>query len=182
MKTAIFLAKGFEEMEVACPTDILRRAAVDVITVSISDTKQVEGAHNITFTADVLFDDIDFNEIEMIVLPGGMPGAANLANHTQLCGKILDFADADKRIAAICAAPSVVLGGLNLLKGKEAICYPGFEAGMRAGKISEKSVVTDGFITTAKGPGVAVLFALELVKIIKGELTAQKIRNDLCLQ
>ncbi|MCL2596298.1 MAG: DJ-1/PfpI family protein [Paludibacter sp.] len=181
MKTAIFLAKGFEEMEAVCPIDILRRAGVNVISVSISDKKQVEGAYNITFTADALFEEIDFEDIEMIVLPGGMPGAANLANHTGLCGKILDFADSDKRIAAICAAPSVVLGGLGLLKGKEAICYPGYEAGMCTKQISEKSVVTDGIITTAKGPGVAMEFALELVKILKGEAIAQKIKKDLCL-
>lgn len=181
MKTAIFLAKGFEEMEAVCAIDILRRAAVDVITVSISDKKQVEGAHNITFIADALFEEIDFDDIEMVVLPGGMPGAANLANHAQLCSTILDFADVDKRIAAICAAPSVVLGGLKLLKGKEAICYPGYETGMRTELISDKTVVTDSIITTAKGPGVAMQFALELVKILKGEPVAQKIKNDLCL-
>jgi 4-methyl-5(b-hydroxyethyl)-thiazole monophosphate biosynthesis len=111
-----------------------------------------------------------------------MPGAANLANHADLCSKILDFSDTDKRIAAICAAPSVVLGGLHLLKGKEAICYPGYEAGMCAKRISEKSVVTDGSITTAKSPGVAIQFALELVGILKGEQIAKKIKNDLYLQ
>jgi len=181
MKTAIFLAKGFEEMEAVCPIDILRRAGVDVVTVSISDKKEVEGAHKMIFTADFLFEEIDFSQIEMIILPGGMPGAANLANHANLCGTILDFADADKRIAAICAAPSVVLGGLKLLKGKEAICYPGYEAGMRTERISEKTVVTDGTITTAKGPGVAMQFALELVRILKGEELVLKLKKDLCL-
>ncbi|MCL1868225.1 MAG: DJ-1/PfpI family protein [Paludibacter sp.] len=181
MKTAIFLAKGFEEMEAVCAIDILRRAGIDVITVSISDKNEVAGAHNITFAADALFSEIDFSELEMIVLPGGMPGAANLANNADLCSKILDFAEADGRIAAICAAPSVVLGGLRLLKGKEAICYPGYEAGMRSERISEKLVVTDGTITTAKGPGVAMQFALELVRILKNEQIAQKIKKDLCL-
>lgn len=181
MKTAIFLAKGFEEMEAVCSIDILRRADVDVVTVSISDKKEVTGVHNITFVTDFLFEEINFSDIEMIVLPGGMPGAANLANHADLCSKILDFAETDKHIAAICAAPSVVLGGLKLLKDKEAICYPGYEAGMRSERISEKTVVTDGTFTTAKGPGVAMLFALELVRILKGEQIAQKVKNDLCL-
>jgi 4-methyl-5(b-hydroxyethyl)-thiazole monophosphate biosynthesis len=181
MKTAIFLANGFEEMEAACTIDILRRAGIDIVTISISDNKKVTAAHNLTFMADALFDEVDFTDVEMLVLPGGMPGAANLSKHEGLCNLLLDFNDTDRRIAAICAAPSVVLGALGLLKGREAICYPGYEAGMRAGKISEKLVVTYGNITTAKGPGVAMQFALELVKIIKNAQIAEKVKNDLCM-
>ncbi|MDR1653204.1 MAG: DJ-1/PfpI family protein [Prevotellaceae bacterium] len=181
MKTVIFLADGFEEMEATCAIDILRRAGVDVVTASITERKEVVAAHNVTFVSDKMFDEIDFSDVEMLVLPGGMPGAANLSKHEGLCSLLLDFNDSNMPIAAICAAPSVVLGGLRLLKGKEAICYPGFEAGMRAQKISEKTVVTDGNITTAKGPGVAMQFALELVRILKNEQTAEKIKKDLCL-
>ncbi|GHT19155.1 thiazole biosynthesis protein ThiJ [Bacteroidia bacterium] len=181
MKTAIFLANGFEEMEAICPIDILRRAGIDVVTVSVSGKKEVTAAHNLTLVADKLFDEVDFSDVEMLILPGGMPGAANLSKHEGLCNLLFDFNDHDRRIAAICAAPSVVLGGLGLLKGREAICYPGYEAGMRAGKISEKLLVTDGNITTAKGPGVAMPFALELVKLIKNAQIAEKVKSDLCM-
>lgn len=182
MKVALFLANGFEEMEAVSPIDILRRASIDVVTVSISDKKEVVGAHNITVLADKLFSEVDFTGFEALVLPGGMPGASNLFAHEGLKKLILSFDNEKKNIAAICAAPAVVLGGLGLLKGKEAICYPGFEEQLNGAIVSSKSVVTTENFTTGKGPGVAVDFALQLVKVLKGEKVADEVKAGLCVK
>jgi 4-methyl-5(b-hydroxyethyl)-thiazole monophosphate biosynthesis len=181
MKAAIFLANGFEEMEAICPIDIFRRAGVETVVVSISTEYIIIGAHNIKVKADKLFDETDFSDVEILVLPGGMPGAANLAAHAGLHKLILSFDEQKKRIATICAAPSVVLGEMNLLKGKAAICYPGYESGMAGAQISAQNVVTADHITTAKSAGVAQEFALELVKLLKGNAVAAQIKADLCM-
>jgi 4-methyl-5(b-hydroxyethyl)-thiazole monophosphate biosynthesis len=181
MKTAIFLASGFEEMEAICPIDILRRADVETVIVSMSNEYEVAGAHNITIKADKLFGEMDFSECEMLILPGGMPGAANLAAHEGLRKLLLTFEKQKKRIAANCAAPSVVLGKMNLLKGKEAICYPNYESGMTGAQVSAQYAVTDEHITTAKGPGVAQEFGLELLKLLKGNAAAAQLKAELCM-
>lgn len=168
-----FLAEGFEEVEAVAPIDLLRRAGIDVKTVSITDEKIVTGARNIPFVCDITLKDVKEDEAELIILPGGMPGTINLLN----CKPLMDMVDSlngkGKRIAAICAAPAKLLGERGLLKGKKATCYPGMEELFIDAKFSEESVVTDGNITTSRGLGTAVKFGLELVRLLCGEKAAK---------
>jgi 4-methyl-5(b-hydroxyethyl)-thiazole monophosphate biosynthesis len=180
MKVFIFLADGFEEIEAIAPIDIFRRADIDVTTVSISNEKSVRGAHNIAVQADKLFKEVDFSTNDLLYLPGGMPGTRNLDAHEGLKELFLKQAGENKKIAAICAAPSI-LGKLGLLNGKEAICYPGFENQLAGATISKYKIVKSGKIYTAKGAGVAIQFALKLVEELKGKTLADKIEESICL-
>ncbi len=125
-KVYIFLADGFEEVEALTPVDVLRRADINVTTVSISNDLTVTGAHHISILADVLFTDLDFSDADMLVLPGGLTGTHNLNDHKELIDLLLDFSAKGKLIGAICAAP-LILGQQKLLENKNATCYPGFE-------------------------------------------------------
>lgn len=179
MKVFIFLADGFEEIEAIAPIDIFRRADIDVTTVSISKEKQVRGSHNIAVQADSLFAETDFSTNDLLYLPGGMPGTRNLDAHEGLKKLLLKQDEDNKRIAAICAAPSI-LGKLGLLTGKEAICFPGFENQLAGAIISKEKIVKSGKIITAKGAGVAIQFALKLVEELKGKTIAEKIAIAIC--
>lgn len=171
-KAVLFLAEGFEEVEALTPVDVLRRAGIMVTTVSISNELNVTGAHQITVTADALFNDIEYKSADILVLPGGIPGATNLYNHKDLRTLLQDFARENKLIAAICAAP-MILGELGLLKGKIVTCYPGFESHLKGANVTTQSVVTDENIITGKGVGVAMAFSLRLVEILTDEQTAK---------
>ena len=173
---AILLADGFEEIEALTPLDVLRRAGLDVRTVAIG-SKIAVGSHGIPVICDIEADEVNENELSMVIFPGGMPGSLNLDASPYADKFINATLKNGGRIAAICAAP-LVLGRRGLLEGKEAICYPGFEEELRGAKISEKSVVTDANITTAKGMGVALPFALELVRLICGEDKANEISKS----
>jgi len=164
-KIAVHLAEGFEEIEAISIIDVLRRANLTVEIVSITGKREVSGSHKICVTADVLFEDLDYSLIDMIVLPGGMPGSANLKAHSGLREQILNFNDADKLLGAICAAP-MVLGNLGLLKGKEATCYPGVEDELHGAIITGEDVEIAGNIITGKGAGVAIKFALKIVEML----------------
>lgn len=181
MKTLVFLADGFEETEAVVTIDLLRRAEVDVVTVSISNQKEVCGAHGIIVIADVLFDEVDSSNCEMIVLPGGMPGTKNLDAHEGLKELILKQAVQNKYISAICAAPSII-GKMGLLNGKEAVCFPGFEATLQGASLLDANVVQCGTIITAKGAGVATEFALKLVEVLKGGTKAMEIAKTICFK
>ena len=174
MKVFVFLADGFEEIEAIVPIDIFRRAEIETITVSISEHKMVRGAHDISVLADSLFSDTDFSDTDLLYLPGGMPGTKNLEAHEGLKKLIKLQADQHKNIAAICAAPSV-LGKMNLLNGKEVICYPGYEDKLLGAILSADKVVISGNISTAKGAGVSLQFALKLVETLKGKEISDKI-------
>ena len=177
-KVYTFLANGFEEVECLAVVDLLRRANVDVVMVSITNNKYVTGSHSITVQADALFDDadIDFSDADMLFLPGGMPGTKYLAAHEGLISLIKDSYKKDKYLAAICAAP-IIYGELNLLSGRHATCYPGYE-GKCMGAIMEKSgVVTDGRIITARGLGFAMDLGLELIRILQNEEQASQIKS-----
>ena len=130
-RSFIFLAEGFEEIEAITPTDVLRRAGMDVKTVSITDRHQVTGAHGITVVADLTFDEANFENAEWLIIPGGLPGAENLHNFEPL-NDLLRKQAVEGKIAAICASPAMVLAPLGLLDGKEATGYPGTEEGLRA--------------------------------------------------
>ena len=164
--TYLFLAPGFEEIEALATVDILRRAEIEVKAVSVTETATVRGAHNICVTADAVINEVQLEGAEMLVLPGGMPGATNLAATEKLTAALKSTRG---RIAAICASPAVILAPLGLLDGREAICYPGFEGAMGKAIVSDNVVVTDGNITTAAGPGFSMEFALEIVRLLKGE-------------
>lgn len=179
-KAALLLANGFEEIEALGTVDVLRRAEIHVQTVSVSNELKVTGAHNVTVFADKLFKDVDFSAIDVLILPGGMPGAKNLNEHKGVKEQIKAFVSEGKYIAAICAAP-MVLGGLELLKGKKATCYPGFEPYLSGAKITGEKVTVDGKIITGKGPGLIFDFALQLVEIIAGKETRKKVAEGLLL-
>ena len=162
-RVGIFLADGFEEIEGLTVVDILRRAGIDISMISINGKKKVTGAHGIALDTDEDIVQCDLDKLDMLVLPGGMPGTTNLAACEKLT-EALKKADQEKRgIAAICAAPSV-LGDLGFLKGKKAVCYPGFESRLTGAEVLAVPVVTDGHITTSRGMGTAIAFALELTK------------------
>jgi 4-methyl-5(b-hydroxyethyl)-thiazole monophosphate biosynthesis len=175
----VFLANGFEEMEALAPIDLLRRAERNVITVGVGG-KVITGSHGIPVTADITTAEMILGgELEMIVLPGGMPGTLNLEKSEAVQAAVGFCMDRDIYIGAICAAPSI-LGHKGLLEGREAIAYPGFETQMPGAVISDKSVCRSGNIVTAKGAGVATEFALQLVALAAGEPEAKRQRNAIC--
>lgn len=181
MKVLIHLAPGFEEIEAITTIDILRRANIDTQTVAIMNCLQVTGAHGIEVRADVSFTRADYENAGMLVLPGGLPGSHNLADHEGLADKIQEHYDKGKWLAAICAAP-LVYGRMGLLEGEEAICYPSFEPELKGAIISDDFVAVSGKFITGKGPGVTMDFALEIVKQIKGEETSKQIAQGLLKQ
>lgn len=181
MKTvALFLANGFEEIEALGTVDILRRAGISVLTTSITDNYKVEGAHNIVVVADKLFSELDFSSIDVLVLPGGMPGAKHLNEHKELKDRIVEFANKGNTVAAICAAP-MVLGGLGLLDGKPATTYPGFESHLIGAKVVGDNVVVSDNIITGKGPGLVFDFALQLLETIAGTDVRNEVQSGLLL-
>lgn len=161
----LFLANGFEEVEALTAVDVMRRAGIPLKTVSITSALQVTGAHGVTVNADVLYDNTMFTSPKWLVLPGGMPGATNLYEFAPLQGLLKRQAEsAEGRIAAICAAPAVVLGQMGLLQGKKATCYPGFENLLKGAEAEEKPVVIDGKFVLGNGPANALMWALAIVK------------------
>ena len=161
----VFLADGFEDIEALAPIDILRRSNVDVKTVGVTGI-EVTSSHGVTVKADISVSDIKLDsDLELIVLPGGMPGTLNLEASVGV-QKAIDFCAAnDKYIAAICAAPSI-LGHKGLLKGKKATCFPGFEKDLVGADACSDLVVKDGKIITGKGPGACIEFGLKLAEIL----------------
>lgn len=174
-RSFLFLAEGFEEIEALSVVDIMRRAGMDIKTVSITDSKEVTGAHGVTVKADQLFTDENMEEAEWLILPGGMPGASNLAAFNPLCTLLTDQCRRGGNIAAICAAPSVVLGPLGILNGRKATCYPGFEEGCEGAEMHDTPVVNEGRLITANGPAAAMSFALTIVSNSMGESEAQHV-------
>jgi len=162
-KIAVHLANGFEEIEAISIIDVLRRADLDVVTISVTGKLEVNGAHQIKVLADELFENVDYSRIFMIVLPGGMPGASNLNAHEGLKAQIVKFNEEKKLLAAICAAP-LVYGNLGILNGKQAVCYPGFEKYLKGAEILNQPVAESGNVITGRGPGAAIQFALKLVE------------------
>lgn len=173
-KAYIFLADGFEEIEALTVVDILRRAQISIDMISVTGQAAVTGSHGIQVAADRLFEETDFSDGTLFVLPGGMPGTKHLGAHEGLKQLLLDSMEKGKRIAAICAAPSV-LGDLGLLQGKKAISYPGFEPRLTGAQITVEQVVVDGNITTSRGMGTAIPFALSLTAQLKDQETADQL-------
>lgn len=163
-KIAAMLANGFEEVEALAVIDILRRANIETDMISINSCKKVMGSHNISIEADLLLEDISLEEYSGIFLPGGMPGTNNLDGCEKLCKAILDFDKEKKLLAAICAAPKIY-GRLGILKGRKAVCYPGFETFLTGAEIKmQDKVVKDGNVITSRGMGTAIDLGLVLVE------------------
>lgn len=178
MKVLAFMANGFEEVECLAVVDVLRRAGIQTELVSISEQAEVCSSHQVRIKADKTLNEVDLNDADVYFLPGGMPGATNLAECKPLCDALIKAAKEGRHIAAICAGPSV-LGKLGLLKGKKATCYPGFEDELLGAEYTKQGVVTDGKITTARGLGYALDLGLELVKLTLGEDKAKEIKASI---
>jgi len=175
-KNFIFLAEGFEETEAITIVDLLRRASIDVTIVSVTGTILVKGSHSISILTDALFEEIDFSHAELLILPGGMPGSTHLADHKGLNDLLQHHNKKNKFIAAICAAPTV-LGKLDILQNRNAICYPGFEMDLIGANIVDKTLIQDTNIITAKGPGYAIDFGLYLIQLLKGDEKSKEVAD-----
>lgn len=177
---AVLVADGFETIECLTMVDILRRGGVRVSLVSIMPTRDTVSSQQIGVTCDCTLDEVDFDEYDYIVLPGGLPGTTNLRRDERVCALVREFATT-KHVAAICAAPSI-LGELGLLVGRNATCFPGFESTFPAGTYAGgKTVIVDGNIITASGMGQALPFALAVLGDIAGERAVQKVRESIQL-
>lgn len=176
----VFLAAGFEEIEALTVIDVMRRAGMNVQTVSITSALQVKGAHGVTVNADLLYDNTLFKDPEWLVLPGGMPGATNLYEFAPLQGLLRSQAESEHgRIAAICASPAVVLGQLGLLKGERVTCYPGFEQLIEGGEIVDEPVVVSNKFVLGNGPAYALPWALTLVMEARGREVSANVASGM---
>ena len=180
MKAIVFLADGFEECEGLIAVDILRRAGVETVMASVMDHRQIDSSRHIKVHADVMAADVDFDTVDMIVLPGGRLGTENLGKSQLVVEKLKEFAAAEgKYVAAICAAPSLP-ASLGLLEGKSATCHPDFEAHMAGAVLTHESVAVDGNIITGQGLGASFEFAFELVRTLAGEAKVNEIKRAIC--
>ncbi|WP_125114737.1 DJ-1 family glyoxalase III [Agathobaculum sp. Marseille-P7918] len=170
----VLLAEGFEETEAIAPTDLLRRAGVETKLVGVTG-ELVHGSHGIGIQTDLPLDQVDWEKADMVVLPGGMPGTTNLYADERVTNAVRKCYDEGKYVAAICAAPSIILGGMGLLKGRKATCYPGMEDGMTGATPLKRTCVVDGRIITACGVGGALDFGCALVSALCGEEQARQI-------
>lgn len=178
----VFLADGFEEVEALTPVDVLRRGGVSVKTVSITSSLQVTGAHGVSVVADVIWNNSLFQDPKWLILPGGMPGAANLYEFAPLQGLLRQqYESKDGRIAAICASPAVILGQMGLLKGRKATCYPGMEDLMEGAKPVDKRVTVDNKFVLGNGPSSALPWALAILKEECGEVKSNNVANAMLL-
>ena len=173
MKIYTFLADGFETVEALAVVDILRRGGHEVVTVSIKDTREVMSAQKIPVIADITFAEGDFGDGDAVFLPGGMPGTLNLEAHEGLSMILDSYAARGRYVAAICAAPSI-LGHHNILDGKRATCYPGFEKDLYGATCTGAGVEVDGKLVTGRGMGKAVEMGLTLLSLLSDEETARK--------
>lgn len=177
-RAAVFFGTGYEEIEALTVVDILRRAGMETTMVSVMGERCVVGSHNIKVEMDELIDEVDFDKIDVIVLPGGMPGTKNLEACEALMAQVDAFEAQDKIVAAICAAPSI-LGHRGLLRGKKACSYPTFESHLEGADVSQEPAVIDGNIITGRGMGAAIPFGLAILEKLQGKEAAQKMAETI---
>lgn len=177
-KVGVFLADGFEEIEGLTVVDLLRRAGIDTVTVSINGSKKVTGSHNIAVEADELITDTKFGELDMLVLPGGMPGTTNLENCELLMKEVDAFHKNGKYISAICAAPGV-FGRRGILEGRKATVYPGLEGELRGAEPQTAPTVISDHILTSRGMGTAIAFGLAIVERFQGKEKADELAKKI---
>ena len=180
----VFLAPGVEEVEATATVDALRRASIDVVTVAVGDNLQIKGATGQTLVADSLISEINADDADWIIIPGGDPGAQNLAANSELKQIVLNHFRKNGRIASICAGPAVVLAPLGVLKGKKATCYPGLGDAINSngGKYVEQTVVIEPGLITSEGPGTTLPFAIEIIRATKGNQVAESIETGMLVK
>ena len=177
----LFLANGFEEIEALTTLDILRRASIPVQTISISGSRSVTGAHGITVKADAIFRRSEVLQSDCLILPGGMPGADNLRMHPGVCNAVREQVARGAYVAAICAAPALVLGTTGVLEGKKATTYPGFEDKSHGATYTKRGIEADGTIITAKAPGYTFEFAFTIIEALKGPDAVKQVKKGMCI-
>ncbi len=178
MKVIMLLANGFEESEAIVPADILTRAGAEVVLVSVEDSIQVESTHGIKLTANCFISEVDGDDMDALILPGGMPGAQTLSDSYLVKELVKKAADRGIYVAAICAAP-FVLGKMGLLVGRNIACYPGFEEHMPEANVTGEKVEVDDIFITAQGMGVSLEFGLKIAEMLFGAESAQKISEQI---
>ncbi len=174
----IFLADGYETVEALAVVDMMKRAKLPLIMVSMNPTTAVRTSQDIRMEADITFKDFDPSDADMLILPGGMPGTINLEENAKLCELLKKHCSEGKNIAAICAAPRI-LGGLGLLKGRRACCYPGVEERLTGARCTTDPVTVDGNIITSRGMGTAVLFGAAIIEKLSGKELADGILSQI---
>ena len=177
-KVCVFIAPGLEECEALVPTDILRRAGVEVTLAAVSEEKWVTGSHGIRFETDCLARDLDLSGYDMVFLPGGMPGTKNLEASELVRQAVCDFAAQGKKVAAICAAPTI-LAQLHITDGRKATCYPGLEEKMGAAVMTACGAVQDGRVITGRAAGSADEFGLLCLQALKGKAAVDQVAADI---
>ncbi|SMC65094.1 4-methyl-5(b-hydroxyethyl)-thiazole monophosphate biosynthesis [Oscillospiraceae bacterium] len=175
-KVTAFITDGTEEAECLIAVDLLRRAGIDTELVSCNGTREVLSSHQIRIVTDKTFEEASFEDSDMLFIPGGMPGVTNLTAHEGLAKALKAQAAADKYIAAVCAGPSV-LGGLGLLEGKKATCFPGWEDKLIGAECTGAGVTADGKILTGRGLGFSIDLALKMIEVLEGEEKALDIKG-----
>ncbi len=180
MKTLfVFLITGFEEIEALVSVDVLRRAGLEVKTVSLTGERSVVGSHDVPVTADLLFEQVRFSDAQMLIVPGGTEA---YATHDGLKRELRAFYDAGGQVAAICASPAL-LGRIGILRGRKATCYPGYEQYLDGAiPATDQAVVVDGNVVTGKGPGLTIDFALALVELLAGRQKRDEVAAQLLLK
>ncbi len=177
-KTAIFFATGYEEIEALTVVDILRRAGEDITMVSITDKRSVVSSHGVEVMMDKIFSEVNFDEVDVIVLPGGMPGTKNLEACEALMEQVDTFVETGKIVAAVCAAPSI-LGHRGHLKGKRACSFPNFEDHLEGAKVKQEPAVIDANIITGRGMGAAIPFGLAILEKLQGKKAAEEMAKSI---
>lgn len=175
-KIAVFFGTGYEEIEALTVVDILRRAGETAEMVSVTEERKVAGSHGIAVEMDKTLSEVDFESVDVLVLPGGMPGTKNLEACEALMEQVDDFVTKGKVVTAICAAPSI-LGHRGHLKGKKACSYPAFESHLEGAEVLQTPAVTDGNIITGRGMGAAISFGLAILEKLQGRDAADKMAD-----
>lgn len=173
-KVLVLLADGFEEIEALVPIDLMRRAGLEVVTAGV-ESLSVTGSRGVSVTADAEIASTDPSAFDAVVLPGGMPGSTNLAASWEVNERVITMFGENRLVAAICAAPPVVLGKAGILEGRKATCYPGTESYSPESVFVKEPVVSDGNLITAQGPGKAADFAFEIIRYLLGAETADRV-------
>lgn len=179
--TYIFLARGFEEIEALTAVDMMRRAGIQIRTVSLMESKMVYGAQDIGVEADLLFGECDFAHCRMMILPGGYEGTMNMMNHREFLMRLKEYAESGGFVAAICAAP-MVLARASVLGGHEATIYDGMESELLDASYVKRDVVVSGNVVTARGPGLATEFASKLIEILAGRDALDEVRRGMLIE
>lgn len=177
MKAAIYFAEGFEEVEALSVVDVLRRGGVEVVMVGL-DAMTITGAHHIQVGMDAVLSEVKHEQIDMMILPGGVLGVQNLSKSESLMAQLKAFKAQNKWLAAICAAPSI-LGLAGLLEGEAATCYPGYEDKLLGAKATGERVVLSGKTITAIGAGASLDFGYKILEVLKGKELSQEIKQKM---